>query len=617
MCGICGIYDSNQRNIDKKLIISMMDSLKHRGPDDFGFFFDNHVALGHRRLSIIDLKTGKQPVYNEDQSITIVYNGEIYNFQEIKKELETKGHKFYTNTDTEVIVHAYEEYGESCLNHFNGMFAFAVWDSVKKQLFLARDRLGVKPVYYYFNGSKLLFASELKSILKDVSINRQVDLESLNHFFAYEYIPSPMTIFQGINKLSPAHYLILKNNKISLHSYWDINFKESNKNKQYFIKNIPEQLKESVRKRLISDVPLGAFLSGGIDSSAIVSLMSQLTDNVKTFTIGFEQESYSESKDARLIAEKFNTDHHEKIVSSEDIIQLLSPITKEIDEPFGDLSIFPTYLVSQFAGKYVKVVLSGDGGDELFAGYDWYLANKLNDYYRFIPGHRFILPGLFKELKQTEKSKGVINKTKRFIEGTSMPDNLMHIRWMTSFDKSAQQDIYSKKIGLTDPFNLITSYFSKAKGSLNKMQYVDIKTYLPDDILTKVDRASMLNSLEARTPFLDYTFVEFAATIPQKYNLHFFDRKYIFKKSMQSFLPKETLYKSKQGFTMPMKQWLRTDLKDFMLETLSEKKTKEIGFLNQEYINKVINQHLLRKKDNQRQIWAMMNFHIWYENYMH
>jgi len=613
MCGITGFYGFE----NKDLLKDMTSTLRYRGPDDFGYYSDKDCSLGHRRLSIIDLsKKGKQPMSNEDGSIFITFNGEIYNFKEIRSELEKEGHRFVSNTDTEAIIHAYEEYGESCLGRFNGMFAFAIWDSIKKKLFLARDRLGIKPLYYYYDGSKLVFASELKSILRDKTIKKEVDMEALNRFFACEYVPSPLTILRDIKKLPAGHYLVREKDKIMTKQYWDVDFRESDQGKDYFIKKIQELLKESIRKRLISDVPLGAFLSGGIDSSSIVALMSQVSDNVKTFTVGFEHGSYSEVDDARLIAESFDTEHHEKILDTKILIGLFKIVNKEIDEPFGDLSIFPTYLVSRFAREHVTVVLSGDGGDELFGGYDWYLADKLHNYHKKIPGHKLILPGVFKRFKQTPKSKGFINKAKRFTEGSLMPDHLRHLRWMTSFDKKAQKEIYINEHKLADPFDFVDHYSSKVNGNLNKMQYVDMKTYLPDDIITKLDRASMFNSLESRVPFLDHTFVEFAATIPQRYKLQSFDRKYILKKAMLPLLPKKILSKPKQGFTMPMKHWLRKELKDFMLDELSSKRIKDIGFLNPDYVSKVIEQHLSRKRDNQRHIWAMMNFHMWYENYM-
>ncbi len=622
MCGICGIYDSNTIAIDKNILKAMNDSIKYRGPDDSGFFFDDHLALAHRRLSIIDLKTGQQPIHNENEDCFVVYNGEIYNFAEIRERLESKGHRFYTNTDTEVIVHAYEEYGESCLEHFNGMFAFAIWDAAKKKLFLARDRLGIKPLYYYYDGSKLVFASELKSIIADRSVPKEVDLNSLNSFFAYEYVPAPLTILKGISKLPPGHYLTLtKGSNLEIKKYWDVTFREkkgfNRGDKNYYTKEIFNLLKCSVKKRLIADVPVGAFLSGGIDSSAIVAAMSHATDQIKTFSIGFEQESYSELNDARLVAQRYNTEHHEKVLDVKLLINLLNTITKDIDEPFGDLSIFPTYLVAQFARKHVKVVLSGDGGDELFAGYDWYLANRLYRYYRFFPGHKLVLPSVLKKFKQRPQSKGLINKSKRFTEGVLMDKNLGHLRWMTSFTAQVQKEIYADlPRNLSNPFKLVENHAAGISGNLNKMLYVDIKTYLPDDILTKVDRASMFNSLEARVPFLDYTFVEFSATIPQRYKLSSFERKHILKKALLPHLPKQILYKDKQGFTMPMKHWLRHELKDLMLETLSEQKIKEVGFLNPEYVSKVINQHLTKTRDNQRHIWAMMNFQMWHQNYL-
>lgn len=611
MCGICGVYGLE----DKKLIKAMNSRIAHRGPDQEGYFFDKEIMLGHRRLSIIDLsERGRQPMHNEDETIWIVFNGEIYNFQELKEGLEKKGHKFYSETDTEVIVHAYEEYGAACVNYFNGMFAFAIWDSNKKQIFLARDRLGVKPLVYYKDEEKFLFASEIKAILEDKAIKREVNTEALGQFIAFEYVPAPLTMFKNIYKLPAGHYAMLKDNKLHIEKYWDIPEGETKKDEHMLVAETRKLLTDAIQKRMISDVPLGAFLSGGIDSSAVVAMMSQGNEQpIKTFSIGFTEESYDESPAARLVAEKFKTDHHEKIVEPKTIIPLFDKLVPEMDEPFGDLSIFPAYLVSQFARTIVTVSLSGDGGDELFGGYDWYAAQSLAKAYKYVPGKSIVHP-FINALPQTRKSKGIVNKMKRFVEGYEKEEKYSHLRWMSNISVDDIRTLLSYPL-TNNPFSPIEKYQRKTN-SLNDNMYLDMHTYLPDDILTKLDRASMLVSLEAREPLLDYRLVEHAMQIPAKYKISGTTRKYILKKTMQGILPKQILTKEKQGFTVPMKHWMRNELKDRVIETLSEENLKEIGYFNHAYVNKVLQDHFSKRKDNQRHIWSMLSFVQWHKKYI-
>ena len=611
MCGISGAYGIE----DKKLIRSMNSKISHRGPDQEGYFFDKDIMLGHRRLSIIDLsERGRQPMHNEDETVWVVFNGEIYNFLDIKDELEKKGHRFYSETDTEVIVHAYEEYGTECLKHFNGMFAFALWDANKKQLFLARDRLGVKPLHYYKDDKKFLFASEIKAILEDPTVPRKVNTDALSQFIAFEYVPAPLTMFQGIYKLPAGHYALLQNNQLIIKQYWNAPPGEFKKDEQTMIEETRKLLADSIQKRMISDVPLGAFLSGGIDSSTVVAMMSKHSDQpIKTFSIGFTEQSYNESSDARLVAETFRTDHHEKIVAPESIIPIFDKLIPQIDEPFGDLSIFPTYLVSKFARTKVTVSLSGDGGDELFGGYDWYVAQSLAKAYKYFPGKIFLHP-LIHKLPQTEKSKGIVNKAKRFVEGYEKEEKYSHLRWMSNITVNDIKTLLSYSI-FKDPFSPLEKY-GRETNSLNDNMYLDVKTYLPDDILTKVDRASMLVSLEAREPLLDYRLVEYALRIPAQYKIHGTTRKYILKKAMQGTLPQQILKKEKQGFTLPMKHWMRNELKDWVVTTLSEENLKETGFFNQEYVDRIVHQHFTKRKDNQRHIWSMLSFVLWHKKYI-
>ena len=628
MCGICGIvYCDREQQVEPGLLKNMCDTIAHRGPDDEGYFAHQHVGLGMRRLSIIDLSTGKQPISNEDGKIWIVFNGEIYNHKSLRNELERHGHQFKTQTDTEAIVHAYEEFGENCVQKLNGMFAFAIWDQHKNQLFLARDRVGIKPLYYYFDKKRLIFGSELKSILQADDIPRRIDLQALDNFLTLEYIPAPLSIFQDIRKLAPGHTLTFRNNDIWIRNYWDVELKTNGAEPGELKTNLRDLLQDAVKIRLMSDVPLGAFLSGGIDSSTIVAMMAQVMDQpVKTFSIGFEDSTYNELEYARLIAKTFKTDHHEFIIKP-DAVELSDTLLKFLDEPFGDFSIFPTYLVSKMAREYVTVVLSGDGGDELFAGYDTYIADKIaKKYYSRLPlGLRNgVLTKILDMIPPSSKKKGLINRAKRFVEGMKLPEDLHHTRWMIFLQEAEKELLYSRdmKSGILegDSYKFIRNYFSNVayNGSdeINKQMYVDIKTYLVDDILVKVDRMSMATSLEARVPFLDYRFVEFAATIPGKYKLQGKKTKVILKQAMEDLLPHEILYRGKEGFSIPIKNWLKKELKPLMMDTLAPDKIKREGFFDSEYIDKLVKEHLKGAENHSHRLWALIIFGRWYDLYM-
>lgn len=627
MCGICGVVNIEHEDpVKSDILKEMCDVIKHRGPDDEGFLLDGHVGIGMRRLSIIDLNTGKQPISNENGSVWIVFNGEIYNHIELRHELEKKGHQFKTKTDTEAIVHAYEEWGENCVQKLNGMFGFAIWDKRKQMMFIARDRIGIKPMYYFFDGKRLIFGSELKSILKAEDIPKRVDLQALDNFLTFEYIPAPLSIFQDIKKLPAGYYLTLRNGNIKVRNYWELNFQANGLDERSVQNNLKELLQDAVKIRLMSDVPLGAFLSGGIDSSTTVALMAQVMDQpVKTFSIGFEDSTYNELEYARMIAKKFNTDHHEFIIKP-DAVELTEQLIGFLDEPFGDFSIFPTYLVSKMARDYVTVVLSGDGGDELFAGYDPYIADRLFAKYAKIP--RFIRNGVIAKMADiippTSKKKGFINRTKRFIEGAKLPEDLHHTRWMIFLQELEKEMLYADdmKSGITenDPYKFIRHYFANSAYNKNdevsRQLYVDIKTYLVDDILVKVDRMSMATSLEARVPFLDHRFVEFSATIPSSMKLKSNMTKYILKKSMEDILPHDILYRGKEGFSIPIKNWLKNELKPMLTDTLSTEKVKREGFFNPDYINRLIKEHLKGKENHSHRLWALMMFGMWYDIYM-
>lgn len=615
MCGIIGIYSPNE-TVDKTLLEKMSSALSHRGPDQSGIFIDKGLGLAHRRLSIIDLsEKGKQPMHNEDGSIWITFNGEIYNYLLIKTELEKKGHRFYSNTDTEVVIHAYEEYGKNCVKKFNGMFAFAIWDSNKKQLFLARDRLGVKPLHYYYDGKRLIFASEIKAILADKTIPRKISQKAAQQLFALEYVPAPNTLFEGISKLPQSHTLLFDGKNIKIERYWDLEFNIHKENEKHFVSALLKNLEEATEKRLMSDVPFGAFLSGGIDSSAVVAMMSKvMTRPVKTFSIGFSFESYNELDDARRIAEHFRTDHVEKEFDAEQLFSTINEVLPRMDEPLGDPSILPTYLVAKLARQKVTMVLTGDGGDEMFAGYDSHAANKAAGYYYLLPGSTAIIPFILSKIKPTNKAAGVINIAKVFAEGARLKDIPGHFKWKVSHEGIKAEELFENPILNFNPLETVSRQEKKLSG-INQAIYRDINCYLADYVLVKVDRATMMNSLEARSPFLDYELAEFAATIPPKLKLKWMTGKYILKKSLSGILPNDTLYKKKQGFSIPIKHFIRNELRTMVEETLSPQNIRKSGILKPEYVSKILNLHMNKQKDCHRHIWTLLSFIIWQKNY--
>jgi asparagine synthase (glutamine-hydrolysing) len=625
MCGIAGIvYTDRDRPVAIDDLKRMCGTLVHRGPDDEGFFVKGHVGLGMRRLNVIDLVTGHQPISNEDGSIWIVFNGEIYNYPELRRDLERKGHKFSTHTDTETIVHAYEEYGENCVTKLNGMFAFAIWDGRCEKLFLARDRIGVKPLYYFFNNRYLAFGSELKAILECRHVPRAIDRQALDAFLTFEYIPAPLSIFSEVKKLLPGHLLVLQNGKVSTRQYWDLQFNRLAGDEPELSQALYDLLKDAVRMRLISDVPLGAFLSGGIDSSSIVCLMSEVMDRpVKTFSIGFDDPSYNELQYARTVAKHFGTDHHELTIQP-DIINLVSDLIRHLDEPLADVSIFPTYLVSKLAREHVTVVLSGDGGDELFGGYEWYVADKIAGYCHLLPAavrNRW-LPAMVGLLPPSPRKKGAINKLKRFVEGSALPEELRHFRWSTFLTEASKQNLYTEELNQSvnhhDTCSRFTAYFGNCgeADSIWREQFADVKTYLADDILVKVDRMSMANSLEARTPYLDYRVAEFAASLPSGLKLKGLQTKYLLKRCMEAKLPPSILKRKKEGFSIPMKNWLQHELRPMMEEVLSPCRIKKEGLFNSVYVEKLKADHFNGVANNSHQLWSLMVFEIWRQAYL-
>jgi asparagine synthase (glutamine-hydrolysing) len=625
MCGICGFVSLDPIREDSQSVLRRMcQTLRHRGPDDEGYYHGKFARLGMRRLSIIDLETGQQPLTNENGTVWLIFNGEIYNYRQLRADLVRRGHSFTTQSDSEVIIHAYEEFGTQCLNHFNGMFAFALWDSAARRLFLARDRLGIKPLFYWASKEGIVFGSELKAILAHPAVPREMDVFALDSFLSFEYIPTPRTIFKDIYKLPAGHWLILDDGGLQLEQYWDVPIIETPGEIEECTEHLVALIDDAVRLRLISDVPLGALLSGGIDSSTIVASMSRTSSEpVQTFSIGFDDTTYNELPSARLVAQIFETKHREEILEP-DIVELIHELVGKLDEPFGDFSIFPTFLVFKLARASVKVVLSGDGGDEILGGYETYVAQNLDRVYRMLPRlmRQRALPAIMNRLPPQPEKKGLINKTKRFVEGAALPESLMHVRWMMFMNETDKASLYRPELttalnGWT-PASIFESHFQKAKSFdvLASQQYVDLKTYLVDDILTKVDRMSMAVSLEARVPLLDHRIVEFALNLPPEMKLNRRQTKKILRQAMAKRLPPEVLEKPKQGFSIPIKHWLRGPLRPLVMDLLSPDNIKRRGYFNSETVDRWATEHLNRRANHSHRLWALMVFELWHRQIM-
>jgi len=627
MCGICGIYCFEPlKPSDHELVRKMTAALVHRGPDDEGYYFDQKVGLGMRRLSIIDLVSGHQPIHNESQDIWTIYNGEIYNFPELRKRLIKKGHEFYTGSDTEVIIHLYEEEGENFVNELNGMFAIALWDKKKGELLLVRDRLGVKPLHYLLLNNQFYFSSEIKSLLK-TGYQKEMDFEGLSQFFTFEYIPAPKTIFKGIKKLLPGEMMIVRDNVLKTQTYWDLRYEQEpgkEKSEEDYQEEIYRRLKESVRMRLISDVPLGVFLSGGIDSSTVTALMSEVSTKIKTFSIGFREKSFNELDYAHKVASFFGTDHREFIVESNLVKELVPVLMNYLDEPLADASIIPSYIISKLARQYVTVALAGEGGDELFAGYDTYKAYKVAQFYRKVP--RFIRKNLVKKavnlLPASKKRLSFEFKAKKFILGVEYPPEIANFIWWGAYTPQEKERLFSAELNSLvqreQPYLPIFFHLKncKAREALDKLGYLDLKLYLQDDLLVKADRMSMANSLEIRVPFLDYTFVEFASSIPSSLKLRGWNSKYILKKTIQKLLPREILSRRKIGFDIPLGVWIKNELRDFVTAVLSPSNLKKHNLFNSSYVSRLLDEHFQGTHNHRQLLWPLIIFQFWYDSYL-
>jgi asparagine synthase (glutamine-hydrolysing) len=615
MCGIAGIVSLDRKPVDPGELQRMCDAIIHRGPDDEGFYFEPGVGLGMRRLSIIGLDTGHQPIHNEDGSIQVVFNGEIYNYKELRHDLQQRGHSFYTETDTETLVHLYEEYGAKLVEKLRGMFAFAIWDGRKRQLLLARDRLGIKPLFYAYSHGRLIFASEVKAILQLPEVDIALNWKSTQRLFTFLATPASESIVEGIHKLCPGHILIAaENQEIRVEQYWDVRFfPDYEHDENYFIERLRELLREAVRLRMISDVPVGAFLSGGLDSSAVVALMSGMTSEpINTYTIGFEDSGFDETPYARRVAEQFGTVHTEQILAM-DALDVIEDIAWYLDEPFGDSSAIPTYMVSKLAAKNVKVALSADGGDELFAGYDKYVVESRERSYRFIP------PALRKAMGLIGRALPDNARGKNFLGHFAMDGMNRYLDAGTFFKLDEQKHLFNPdvfELMSGNPARSEMEHLRKDNGNwLSSLQYLDLKSYLPLDILTKVDRMSMAHSLEARVPLLDHKLVEFAATIPAEFKLRGGATKHIFKKAMRGVLPDAIIDRPKHGFAVPLGQWFKGRFDGFLHDLLLSDTSKKRGILNVAHVEHLIQrQGAGRPLDNQ--LWTLISFELWCRTFM-
>lgn len=604
----------------------MTERLAHRGPDQHGIYCDENWSLGHRRLSIIDLsEAGRQPMSNEDGTVQVTYNGEIYNFAEIKRDLEERGHVFTSHTDTEVIVHAWEEYGIEMLHRFRGMFAFGLLDLKRNALLLARDRLGIKPLYYAIRDGRIRFASEIKALLEDAELPRELNREALFAYLGFEFVPAPQTMFAGIAKLPAGHYLLWKNGQADIRPFWDLPVPVADDPKlpeEEIIEGIRRLLDESVRYRLIADVPLGAFLSGGLDSSSIVAIMRRhISGPLRTFTIGYPDKSFSELDYAEIISKEFGTEHH--VLMIEGVTrELIEESLYHLDEPMTDLSSIPLMLICREARKTVEVCLSGEGGDEVFCGYDRFKASRVNRYYeRTVPRalrEKVIAPFVLR-LKDQPGKKAAVNMLKRFVEGAMLPSEGAHLRWQYFLTPEHQARLFNAAFLAEvkpDPFAPLRPYAERCRHAdpINREIYLDTRFEMPDSVLMKVDKMSMSCALEVRVPLLDHQLVEFMARVPGTRKLKGFQTKHIFRKALEGILPRNIIYRGKQGYSLPVKHLLREQLRDFMIELLEESPVIREN-MNQEYVRRLIREHLERKHNHNHILWGLMNTAIWYRRF--
>ncbi len=626
MCGIYGVlnFDRPDRPSDS-ILAAMGGVITHRGPDDFGHYLGRGIALGMRRLSIIDVSGGHQPISNEDESVWIVLNGEIYNFQTLRDEMESKGHRFRTRSDTEVIVHLYEEEGLNFIKRLRGMFALGLWDAKRERLVLGRDRMGEKPLFVRREPGRLLFASEMKAILQVEDISRRLNVTALQEYLAFGYVPAPLCLIEGIEKLLPGHYLVAENGRTEIREYWDVPFgKRENHSEEEWIERIRAKLQETVRMQLVSDVPLGAFLSGGIDSSTIVAIMAGLTGRpVKTYSIGYKGEYsyYNELPYASVVAKAFKTDHHEIVVEPV-VNELLPKLIWHMDEPIADSACLTTYLVSKLARESVTVILSGVGGDELFGGYRRYLGDSLMRYYAFVPGivRKKWLPALLARIPQDRHStwKDYARYAAAFVKSAELDPASRYMDYVTLFSPQVQQELLqrqsSEDSGASNPaLATLQSHFSRCTDTdgLNRILYADLKSSLPDDLLAMTDRMSMAASIECRAPLVDYELVEMMSRMPSSLKVRGFTMKYLMKKAVTPWVPREVLERKKRGFGAPMGAWLRKDLRPVVSDLLSEDQVRRRGLFRWPAIRQLIADHAAERRDHTDHLFALVMLELW------
>ncbi|HEY6231195.1 MAG TPA: asparagine synthase (glutamine-hydrolyzing) [Pyrinomonadaceae bacterium] len=630
MCGITGwaSLDARAPSADgaKDLLHSMCERMTHRGPDSEGLLVTSGVALGMRRLAIIDLVTGEQPVFNEDKSVAVILNGEIYNYREIRERLEQRGHAFRSQSDTEVLPHLYEEYGDEMVQHLNGMFAFALWDAKRRRLLIARDRFGEKPLYWGVFDNTLLFASEPKVLLAHPSVRSSLNHQALRQYLSFDYVPAPLTIYEGINKLPAAHTLTLENGKVETRRYWSLSYKtfDPAPTEAEAAEHLVELLAESVRLRLVSDVPLGVLLSGGVDSSTVAALAVRASSEaVKTFSISFAESSFDESSYARAVAKYLGTDHHEERLSANLAANLVSEIGSWMDEPFSDPSLVPTYLLSRFTRKHVTVALGGDGGDELFAGYPMYRGHRWADTYAKLP--RALRGGLIEPLigmlPVKTKNLSFDYKATRFITGSKYDRIARHHIWFGSFNPAEQKLLLTAEVlrhTESDIYRDARTMLAECDATdvLEQMQNLDTRLYLAEDILTKVDRASMAVSLEVRAPFLDPRVAEFAASLPPNYKLRGRKTKYILKRAVADFLPPFVTRRGKKGFGVPVAEWLKGKLRPLARDLLSPDRVRRAGVFNPAYVTKLQDEHERGIANHRKLLWTLLMFELWHESFI-
>jgi asparagine synthase (glutamine-hydrolysing) len=626
MCGIVGIVRRDEHGVDADVLARMCEQVRHRGPDEEGHYLVGGVGLAMRRLAIIDIAGGQQPIHNEDRTAWIVFNGEIYNYPELRERLENLGHVFYTDGDTEAILHAYEQYGADCPKHLRGMFAFAIWDAGKSELFLARDRVGKKPLLYALTSNGIVFGSEFTALLEHPDVSREVAPEAIDHYLSFMYVPAPLSAYKAIKKLEPGHTLrYTRHGDVKLNRYWQPDFsKKVNYSEEEAGARVVETLRDAVRVRLISEVPLGAFLSGGIDSSAIVALMSEASSTpVKTFAIGFEEQDFNELHHARRVAEHIGAEHHEFIVRPE-AMDVLPTLVEHYGEPYADSSAIPTYYVAKETRKHVTVALNGDGGDECFAGYERYAAMRAAENFRRLPAfvRRGVIEPLAEMLPVSEVRRSRLKDARRFVRAAALPRVERYTRWMSIIDDETKADLYTdefkRRVANQKATDILGGWFATANGAgvVDAALLTDTMTYLPNDLLVKVDIATMAVSLEARAPFLDHHVIELAASLPENLKLRGLTKKYILKKYLRGFLPEENLVRRKQGFNVPIGSWLRDSMQGFLRETLLSEKAAKRGLFKSATVKRLIEQHTRGERDLSHQLWTLLMLELWFNRFI-